>query len=65
MTFAHALEPQPNETWPVARQIFSGPMRPGHTPSTRGDANTFPGHEPRGRLFAIGPAAGQAGLGGR
>ena len=33
---------------------FSGPMRPDHTPSMHGDANTFPGYEPRGRLFAIG-----------
>lgn len=33
---------------------FKGPMRPDHTPSMTGDANTFPGYEPRGRLFAIG-----------
>jgi mannonate dehydratase len=33
---------------------FSGPIRPDHAPTMEGDANTHPGYEALGRLYAIG-----------
>tara|TARA_B100000614_G_C14434297_1_gene447447 strand:+ start:147 stop:344 length:198 start_codon:yes stop_codon:yes gene_type:complete len=33
---------------------FTGPIRPDHTPTLAGEANSNPGYEMSGRLFAVG-----------